>query len=119
MKRTATIKCVTACVLYSLSKKQLDEVLLHHPQMTAAIRAVAEQRLKLTEEAKAREGREESVISVDNNVPIMPSKIDEFDEAIDESEEFKEECSDVHLSLVEYDATELTELRPNGSSNDE
>ena len=45
MKRTATIKTVTPCVLYSLSKKHLDEVLAHHPNMAHAIRKVAEERL--------------------------------------------------------------------------
>ncbi len=45
MKRTATIKTVTPCILYSLSKKHLDEVLAHHPNMAHAIRKVAEERL--------------------------------------------------------------------------
>ncbi|KAJ3294725.1 Potassium/sodium hyperpolarization-activated cyclic nucleotide-gated channel 4 [Borealophlyctis nickersoniae] len=45
MKRTATIRCATACVLYSLSKTNLDIVLEHHPLMAHRIRKVAEDRL--------------------------------------------------------------------------
>ncbi|KAJ3321101.1 Potassium/sodium hyperpolarization-activated cyclic nucleotide-gated channel 4 [Blyttiomyces sp. JEL0837] len=45
LKRTATIRTVTSCILYSLSKRDLDDVLLHHPSMANRIRAVAEERL--------------------------------------------------------------------------
>ena len=79
MKRTATIKCITPCVLYSLSKKQLDEVLLHHPQMTAAIRAIAEERLRLSQLEQKTVIQEESVTEYS---PVKHSAIQE-----DEAEE--------------------------------
>jgi CRP-like cAMP-binding protein len=47
MRRTATIRCSTPCILYSLSKQNLDEVLEHHPQMAHAIRKIAEERLEI------------------------------------------------------------------------
>jgi CRP-like cAMP-binding protein len=107
MKRTATIKCVTACVLYSLSKKQLDEVLLHHPQMTSAIRIVAELRLKQTEEDKAAEMKaEESVVYAPDTNMIRHS-------TIMESQESEGETSDVNLEVGDDELTESTELRPN------
>ncbi|KAJ3194278.1 hypothetical protein HK101_003086 [Irineochytrium annulatum] len=45
LKRTATIRTTTPCILYSLSKTDLDLVLLRHPSMALRIRAVAEERL--------------------------------------------------------------------------
>jgi CRP-like cAMP-binding protein len=48
MRRTATIRCASSCILYSLSKQNLDEVLAHHPQMAHAIRKIAEERLAMT-----------------------------------------------------------------------
>jgi CRP-like cAMP-binding protein len=99
---------VTACVLYSLSKKQLDEVLLHHPQMTSAIRAVAELRLKQTEEAKASE------INAEESVIYEPDKNMLRHSTIMESQELEEEDSHVNVELEEDELTESTELRLNG-----
>jgi hypothetical protein len=55
MKRTASIRTVTPCILYSLSKSDLDAMLLHHPTMAARIRAVAEERLEQLKALKRAE----------------------------------------------------------------
>ena len=96
MKRTASIKCLTPCVLYSLSKKQLDVVLLHHPQMTAAIRAVAEQRLRQQEQEKKAAIKEEaSTVSMESPLRFGNSAILEDQETEDQTEDIS---SDENLS---------------------
>lgn len=85
MKRTASIKCVTPCVLYSLSKKQLDEVLLHHPQMNSAIRAVAE--LRLREAGKIKEEEEQKVAEKENLILSVDQKIDIKHSTIEQAHE--------------------------------
>ncbi|KAJ1561594.1 Potassium/sodium hyperpolarization-activated cyclic nucleotide-gated channel 4 [Nowakowskiella sp. JEL0078] len=46
LKRTATIKAVTPCLLYSLSKSNLDRVIDRHPGVADQFKLVAEERLK-------------------------------------------------------------------------
>jgi hypothetical protein len=46
MKRTATAKAITPCVLYSLSHRDLHGILELNPAMATRIREVAEERLK-------------------------------------------------------------------------
>lgn len=77
MKRTATIKSVTPCVLYSLSKTQLDEVLSHHPNMAHAIRKVAEERLA------QQQAQEKPPTNTDSS-----SSLDQVNEEEKEEQEF-------------------------------
>ncbi|KAJ3339767.1 Potassium/sodium hyperpolarization-activated cyclic nucleotide-gated channel 4, partial [Kappamyces sp. JEL0680] len=46
MKRTATVKAITECVIYSLSQPDLETVLEINPTLAESMRKIAEQRLK-------------------------------------------------------------------------
>ncbi|KAJ3043070.1 hypothetical protein HDV00_005978 [Rhizophlyctis rosea] len=63
MKRTATIRVVTPCVLYSLRKRNLDEVLEHHPIMAHRIRKVAQDRLAQIKTIKKLDLRRKSTVA--------------------------------------------------------
>ncbi|KAJ3047985.1 hypothetical protein HK097_010981 [Rhizophlyctis rosea] len=63
MKRTATVRVVTPCVLYSLRKKNLDEVLEHHPIMAHRIRKVASDRLSAQKAMRKLDLRRKSTTS--------------------------------------------------------
>ncbi|KAI8813156.1 hypothetical protein BJ742DRAFT_866062 [Cladochytrium replicatum] len=55
MKRTANIRAVTPCVLYSLSKRDLDVVLEDFPEVTEAMTVVANERLARVTAIKSQE----------------------------------------------------------------
>ncbi|KAI9203342.1 uncharacterized protein BJ171DRAFT_600195 [Polychytrium aggregatum] len=65
MRRTASIRAVTPCVLYSLSKSDFDVILQHHPTQAEVIRKIAEERLENSkavaemEEKKRRDAAEQ------------------------------------------------------------
>ena len=48
MKRTATIRATTNCVLYSLSRQDLNEILETNPAMATKLRKIAEERMAET-----------------------------------------------------------------------
>lgn len=48
LRRTANVRAKTACELFSLSKKDLDEVLVEFPEFQASLIAIAETRLHKT-----------------------------------------------------------------------
>ena len=52
MARTATIRAAIPCILYSLSKVDLDRVLREHPAVAVKIRKVAEERLAQLQQMK-------------------------------------------------------------------
>ena len=105
MKRTASIKCLTACILYSLSKKQLDDVLQHHAQMAVAIRSVAEERLRnQTQMEASRSKREDSIISIDTEIKLRAFKISEEQTEVPDQKQL-----DVLLKVEEGGSTEFSE----------
>jgi hypothetical protein len=49
MKRTASIRAITQCVLYSLSQSDLQVILEINPEMSTRMREIAEERLRLNQ----------------------------------------------------------------------
>merc|ERR1711991_109078 len=46
LRRTVTIKAITACILYKLTKTDLEQVFLKYPSFKAEMQLIAESRLK-------------------------------------------------------------------------
>nr|KAJ3408582.1 anaphase-promoting complex subunit Hcn1 [Polyrhizophydium stewartii] len=69
MRRTASVRAVTNCILYSLSRPDLNTILEHHPKMADKMRKIAEERLAVN--AGYSRQKSEDPNAVAQAVPII------------------------------------------------